>query len=259
MLALIGVALGVSNRKDGKLAELRARHRRRLRLLHPALLGARGGVRADGCPPSFAPWLVNLVLGVAGVGARVLARRRRPISRFASASRAFWRAPRRGAAPAAGGAARAARGGRVVLVVRDSARRLAAAAACSISTSSRQYLSVFLLAFVALVGIFYISTFIDLADKLFGGVATTRLLLRYFYFATPQFVYYIIPMAALVATLVTIGLLTKNSELIVMRACGISLYRSALPLLLFARRCSAARCSSCRSRCSPTRTAKRRG
>ena len=29
-------------------------------------------------------------------------------------------------------------------------------------------------------------------------------------------------------------MLTKNSELIVMRACGISLYRSALPLLLFA-------------------------
>ena len=90
------------------------------------------------------------------------------------------------------------------------------------------------MAFVALVGIFYISTFIDLADKLFGGGATPRMLLRYFYFATPQYVYYIIPMAALVATLVTIGLLTKNSELIVMRACGISLYRSALPLLLFA-------------------------
>jgi LPS export ABC transporter permease LptG len=99
---------------------------------------------------------------------------------------------------------------------------------------SRQYFSVFATAFVALVGIFYISTFIDLADKLFGGRATARLLLRYFYFATPQYVYYIIPMAALVATLVTIGLLTKNSELIVMRACGISLYRSALPLVLFA-------------------------
>jgi LPS export ABC transporter permease LptG len=99
---------------------------------------------------------------------------------------------------------------------------------------SRQYLSVFGLAFIALVGIFYISTFIDLADKLFGGRATARLMLRYFYFATPQYIYYIIPMAALVATLVTIGLLTKNSELIVMRACGISLYRSALPLVLFA-------------------------
>jgi LPS export ABC transporter permease LptG len=99
---------------------------------------------------------------------------------------------------------------------------------------SRMYLSIFLLAFGSLVGIFYISTLIDLADKLLGGVAPLGLLLRYFYFATPQFVYYIIPMAALVSTLVTIGLLTRNSELIVMRACGISLYRSALPLLLFA-------------------------
>src|SRR4029078_7346675 len=99
---------------------------------------------------------------------------------------------------------------------------------------SRQYVSIFLLSFGALVGIFYISTLIDLADKLLGGMAPVGLLLRYFYFATPQYVYYIIPMAALVATLVTVGLLTKNSELIVMRACGISLYRSALPLLLFA-------------------------
>jgi LPS export ABC transporter permease LptG len=98
---------------------------------------------------------------------------------------------------------------------------------------ARQYLAVYTVAFVALVGIFYIATLIDLADKLLGGVATPGVMVRYFYFATPQYVYYIIPMAALVATLVTIGLLTKNSELIVMRACGISLYRSALPLLLF--------------------------
>ena len=37
----------------------------------------------------------------------------------------------------------------------------------------------------------------------------------------------------------TIGLLTKNSELIVMRACGISLYRTALPLVVFAVAASA--------------------
>ena len=40
----------------------------------------------------------------------------------------------------------------------------------------------------------------------------------------------------LVATLVTIGAMTKNSELVVMRACGVSLYRTAVPLLLFAAR-----------------------
>jgi LPS export ABC transporter permease LptG len=60
------------------------------------------------------------------------------------------------------------------------------------------------------------------------------MLLRYFYFQTPQYVYYIIPLSALVASLVTIGMLTKSSELIIMRACGISLYRSAIPLVLFA-------------------------
>jgi len=98
---------------------------------------------------------------------------------------------------------------------------------------SRQYLGIYVVSFAALVGIFYIATLIDLADKLLGGVTSTGVMLRYFYFATPQYVYYIIPMAALVSTLVTIGLLTKNSEMIVMRACGISLYRSALPILLF--------------------------
>ena len=40
-------------------------------------------------------------------------------------------------------------------------------------------------------------------------------------------------MAVLVATLVTTAVMTKNSELIVMRACGISLYRTAVPLVLF--------------------------
>jgi len=62
--------------------------------------------------------------------------------------------------------------------------------------------------------------------------STGTMLVRYFYFRTPQFVYYVIPMSVLVSTLVTIGIFTKNSELLVMRACGISLYRAALPLLI---------------------------
>ncbi|MGE3519730.1 MAG: LptF/LptG family permease, partial [Vicinamibacterales bacterium] len=98
---------------------------------------------------------------------------------------------------------------------------------------SREYLRVLSLGIVGLLGIFYISTFIDLVDKLFRGDATTGMLLRFFYFRTPQFVYYVIPMGVLVSTLVTVGVMTKNSELLVMRACGISLYRTAVPLLLF--------------------------
>jgi LPS export ABC transporter permease LptG len=86
----------------------------------------------------------------------------------------------------------------------------------------------------ALLALFYISTVIDLANHLFRGQTTAMALIRYLWFATPQFTYYVIPLAVLIGALVTIGALTKNSELTVMRACGISLYRTAVPLLLLA-------------------------
>ena len=61
-------------------------------------------------------------------------------------------------------------------------------------------------------------------------VGDARPMARLFLYKTPQFVYFILPLSVLIATLVTVGALTRNSELIVMRACGISLYRAALPL-----------------------------
>ena len=79
---------------------------------------------------------------------------------------------------------------------------------------------------------FYIGSFIDWSDNLFKGQATAAQLAQYMWYSTPQFIYYVLPLSALVGTLVTIGLLTKSSELIVMRACGVSLYRTALPLLV---------------------------
>ena len=97
---------------------------------------------------------------------------------------------------------------------------------------ARVYLGVAGLAFIGLLGIFYISTFVDLSDKLFKGETTGVRLLEYLFFATPQFSYYVLPIAALVATLVTVGLLTRSSELTVMKACGISLYRAALPIFV---------------------------
>jgi LPS export ABC transporter permease LptG len=45
-------------------------------------------------------------------------------------------------------------------------------------------------------------------------------------------VYQLSPLTALVATLVTLGVLSKNNEIVAFKASGISLYRLALPLLL---------------------------
>ena len=84
---------------------------------------------------------------------------------------------------------------------------------------------------LAMAGLFYISTFLDLSSNVFRGQASWSMLATYFWYATPQYVYYILPLAVLLAALVTIGLLTKNSELVVIKACGISLYRVALPMV----------------------------
>jgi LPS export ABC transporter permease LptG/LPS export ABC transporter permease LptF len=93
------------------------------------------------------------------------------------------------------------------------------------------YARVVALSAMSMASIFYIATFLDLSDKVFRGDATWRMLGSYMWYATPQYVYYILPLSVLLGTLVTIGVLTKNSELVVMKACGISLYRVAVPML----------------------------
>jgi LPS export ABC transporter permease LptF/LPS export ABC transporter permease LptG len=228
VLALIGLALGASSRKDGKLASF-ALGTGVVFVYYVLLYSSRAAALAGRVPPGLAPWLVNIVLGAVGIFL-VLWRAGSADRPIGLTTPAFWtrrRAEREPAAPA-----QPRRGPRVVVVIRVPRLNFPRPNLLDLYVA-RQYLGVYLVSFAALVGIFYIATLIDLAEKLLGGVTSTGVMLRYFYFATPQYVYYIIPMAALVATLVTIGLLTKNSEMIVMRACGISLYRSALPLIVF--------------------------
>ena len=90
------------------------------------------------------------------------------------------------------------------------------------------------LTFVSLLALAYIGAFLDLSQKLFKGQANGWMFLSYLWYSTPKFIGFAIPSATLVAVLGTIGGLTRTGELTVMRACGISLYRTALPLLVIA-------------------------
>jgi len=231
VLALIALALGASNRKDGKLASFV------IAVLviftyYILLYGARALANSGKFSAAWAPWVPNLVLGAAGPVLMML-RVRGADQPIAIGVPAFVQRFKRSTPTDAPVAVEAPlRPARPMLVVRLPHPRIPRPRLLDLYVA-RQYLQVFFLGIVSLLGVFYISTFIDLADKLFKGSATTGLLLRYFFYATPQFAYYVIPMSALVAALVTVGVMTKNSELVVMRACGISLYRAAVPLLLF--------------------------
>jgi LPS export ABC transporter permease LptG len=168
---------------------------------------AKGGL----VPPWLAAWLPNIMLGVAGL---ILFRWRRR-----SADR-----PLRISWPGS-------------LRLMDRTRRSSSNLGVGRILDryvTAAYARVLVLAAAAMAGVFYISTFIDLSDKVFKGDATWAMLGRYFVLIGPQYAYYILPLAVLLATLVTIGLLTKSSELVVMKACGISLYRVALPMLVCA-------------------------
>lgn len=220
VFALIGVALGATSRRDGKLASF-VLGLGVIFVYYAVMLLGQGLAKGHYAEPWLAVWLPNLILGAAAV-----------IGLWRQAGRA-----RRGrslpvpAVPWLRQRLQRAAGSPVVSRVPDLAWLRPTLLDLYVGLL---YLRILAIGLVGMAGLFYISTFIDLSEKLFKGTATTAMLLQYFWWATPQFVYYIIAIAVLLAAVVTIGSLTKSSELIVMRACGISLYRSAAPLLVSA-------------------------
>jgi LPS export ABC transporter permease LptG/LPS export ABC transporter permease LptF len=185
-------------------------------------------------PPALATWAPNIVLGVCGLVLLFWRARSadRPLRLALPRGWTLRRTPRPAEAPVAGAPADR---NRVVVVIRIPQVRLPFQGVSLLDRYvARLFGRILLLAFFGMLGIFYISTFIDLSDKLFKGQTTLGTLGQYFYYATPQFVFYIIPLSVLIAAMVTIGVLTKSSELVVMKACGLSLYRAAAPLLALA-------------------------
>jgi LPS export ABC transporter permease LptG/LPS export ABC transporter permease LptF len=231
VFSIIGLGLGLTSGRDGKLAAFVPGIGVVFAYYVLDYLG-RQMARGQLLSPWLASWGPNLVLGALGV-ALLLWRARgaeRPL-RFSLPVR--WRRSTQAAATPAAHARPSGR--RVLVVVRVPHLNLRVPRVKLLDYYvSQLFLRIVALAFCGLLGIFYISTFVDLSDKLFKGQTTAAVMAQYFYYATPQFVFYIVPLSVLITCMVTIGILTKNSELVVMKACGISLYRVAAPLVVFA-------------------------
>ncbi len=238
VFALLGLALGASNRKDGKLASF-VLGIGVIFVYYVIMFMAQAMTKGGLVPAWLAMWLPNIILGAAG--AALLLSRARSADQPIRISLPRWLVRARQAASTAadtstgaepGGAAPRATGP-VVVVIKIPHLELPRPNLLDIYVA-RQYLRILGMTVIALLGLFYISTFLDLSDKWFKGQTSLGQILGFLWWSTPQFLSYIIALAVLLSALVTIGLLTKNSELIVMRACGVSLYRTAVPLLAFA-------------------------
>ncbi|MHB8413041.1 MAG: LptF/LptG family permease [Candidatus Acidiferrales bacterium] len=75
-------------------------------------------------------------------------------------------------------------------------------------------------------------TLFDLLGDISRNHISVFMVANYFLHLLPMMVYQLLPLAALVATLITLGVLAKNNEVTAFKACGVSLFRLALPLIL---------------------------
>lgn len=220
VLGLIGLALGASNRRDGRLASFVIGIV--IIFVYYALLESASNLAKGSLIPTWlAVWAPNLVFGVLGLW--LFVRQLRTTGRTSRLVGALT-----------------ALSGRVMARITSPGRPARGPAVLPIPFMGLldryimvSYLQVFALCVVALAGLGYLSAFIDLSDEVLRGDASWANLGLHLGYLTPQSLYFVLPISVLLATLVTIGLLTRNSELIVMKACGISLYRLALPLVVF--------------------------
>ena len=95
----------------------------------------------------------------------------------------------------------------------------------------RRFFFHFSLLMGAFIFLFEAFTFFELLDDIARHKVPFLIVVDYFRYLTPFLVYNLAPLGALVAVLVTLGVMSKNNEIVACKASGISLYRLAVPLL----------------------------
>ena len=98
----------------------------------------------------------------------------------------------------------------------------------------REFLNTFLLVLSGFVLLMLVSTFFDLVGDILRNKIPLVTVGAYLVNLIPYMLYTITPLAVLIAVLVTFGVLNRNSEIIAMKATGISLYRLVIPIVSIA-------------------------
>jgi LPS export ABC transporter permease LptG/LPS export ABC transporter permease LptF len=221
LLALIGAPLGLSSRKGGKasafvLTVLIAF------LYYMGLVTLIGLARQGTLPVEVAMWLPNAILLI--VGSFMVARMERPgdrdiIGGIRGAVQSVY-SSFRGNLPSASPAAwlrRIPLGPQII----DN----------YVLTGFLFYFALLLISFVMMTHVY---TFFELLSDMLKNGISMALMGKYVFYLTPKLVSDSTPVSVLVAVLITFGILTKNNEVTAMKACGVSLYRLAIPVFFAA-------------------------
>jgi LPS export ABC transporter permease LptG len=96
---------------------------------------------------------------------------------------------------------------------------------------AKAYVGHFALVMAAFASIYALVELLDLFDDVQQNRVRWKVVLHYFTFHLPAVFYLLLPVAVLVAVLVTLGVLARRNEITAMKAGGVSLYRVTAPVL----------------------------
>ena len=231
VFALIAVPLGAQPRRGGRAAGS---------LLAVVVIAAyyllfivgAGLARQGVLQPSVGMWIANVVLALTGVALLPRMESYRSESRRLLAWArlvAFWRLRRRRKTRVKAAVVRAENGSARTEVAHPSSSSFPGIVDIYVLRRFFYYFAVIMGVFILLFETF---TFFELLDDIARHHVPFLVVVNYFRYLIPYLLYQLSPLGALVAVLVTLGVLSKNNEIVAFKASGISLYRIALPLLM---------------------------
>ena len=98
----------------------------------------------------------------------------------------------------------------------------------------REFATMFFLVLAGFVLLIIVFTFFDLVGDILRNHIALSIVGDYLLNLTPSMIYQIAPLAVLIASLVTFGVMNRNSEIVAIKATGISLYRLMIPIVTVA-------------------------
>ncbi len=223
VLALLGVPLGVSSRKSGKSSAFVVTVFLAF-VYYMGLISMIGLAEERKIPVAAAAWTPNIAFAVVGIALLFWLERpgeRDVLGAIQSAFQRLQRFMRRRVTNRVIPSPTTLRGIRVFFLpqIIDT----------YIVNTFFFYFVVLLGGLVAMVEVF---TFFELLSDILRNSIPLSKVFSYLFFLAPKLIYDTAPMAVLVATLVTLGLLAKHNEITALKASGVSLYRVALPVLI---------------------------
>ncbi|MGB3941206.1 MAG: LPS export ABC transporter permease LptG [Candidatus Manganitrophaceae bacterium] len=97
----------------------------------------------------------------------------------------------------------------------------------------KEYIKFFAVTLSSLFIVYLAIDFLEKIRKFSEWDAEFYWVIQYFLYKSPRMLFDIAPLAVLLATFITLGLLSRNNEVIAFKSCGVSLFRLTTPLLLF--------------------------